>query len=51
MRIVSDGIITNQRGRLPRPALLLYLLEAKNTGNNINRATLLAEINSERLLD
>ena len=51
MRIGSDRIITNHRGRLPRPAPLLYLLEAKNTGDNINRAALLAEITSKRLLD
>ena len=51
MRVGSDRIITNHRGRLPRPASLLDLLETKNTGDNINPAALLAEITSKRLLD
>ena len=51
MRIGSDRIIANQRGRLPRPAPLLDLLEAKNTSDKINRAALLLEITTKRLLD
>ena len=51
MRIGSDRIITTHRGRLPRPAPLLDLLEAENTGDDIDRAALHAEITTKRLLD
>ena len=51
MRIGSDRILTTYKGRLPRHTLLLDLLEAENTGDNINRAALHAAITAKRLLD
>ena len=50
MRIGSDRNLTTYRGRLPRPAPLLNLLEAENTGDDINRAALHAEHTTKRLV-
>ena len=51
MGIGSDRNLTTYRGRLPRAAPLLDLLEAENIGDDINRAALHAEFTAKRLLD
>ena len=43
MKLSSDRILTTHVGSLPRPTPLLDLLEAENTGGDVDRATLHAE--------
>ncbi len=40
MKLSSDRILTTHVGSLPRPAALLDLLEAENTGGDVDRAAL-----------